>query len=279
RLRKGADANSLELDEQFVPPLVDVAASPYLDTIVRRLLEIMSGKSAELAGMRRHRNFGLAEFSAADIPNFWLLYTVNTYLPVLRHIAETKKGHPATLFDTMLSMAGALTTFSPKIQPKDLPTYDHEDLGERFRKLDETVRELLRTPTPANFVSLPLKSTRKSVHSTPLSDDRYLSSTHVYLAVTAEMPEAELITRAPQLLKVSSADRVEELMIGAVGGVQLSHVSSPPVIPVKLPYQYFALNQTDKEWDAVKRARNLAVYVPDNFVNARLELWMILPQG
>jgi type VI secretion system protein ImpJ len=42
------------------------------------LLENLTAKSASLAGMRRQKSQGLAEFSASDVANFWLLYTVNT---------------------------------------------------------------------------------------------------------------------------------------------------------------------------------------------------------
>ena len=101
RVRKGSSADALELDTQFVPPLIDIGCSPYLDTIVRRLIEIMSSKSGELGAMRGQRNLSLADFSASDIPNFWLLYTVNSYLPLFRHIIETRKGHPSHLFDSI----------------------------------------------------------------------------------------------------------------------------------------------------------------------------------
>jgi len=41
-----------------------------------------------------------------------------------------------------------------------------------------------------------------------LDDDRYLINTKMYLAVSAEMGEANLINRAPQLIKVCSANHL-----------------------------------------------------------------------
>jgi len=63
-------------------------------SICRRLVEILSAKSSLLAGLRRQKNQSLADFTASDIANFWLLYTVNTHFPLFRHIFETCKGHP-----------------------------------------------------------------------------------------------------------------------------------------------------------------------------------------
>jgi type VI secretion system protein ImpJ len=277
RVRRGAAANSLELDPQFVPPLIDISASPYLETIVKNFLEIMSAKSANLSRMRRQRNENVVEFSSSDIMNYWLLYTVNTYLPLLRHISETTKGHPSHLFDTMLAMAGGLTTFSSRLQPKDFPLYDHEDLGTCFRTLEEFIRKLLEGGRPP-WDSLPLKVAKPSVHATALAEEKYFHNAQMYLAVSADMPEADLINGI-KTFKVSSADRVEELMSLAVGGIRLTHTPKPAVIPINIKYQYFIVDQTGPDWDSVRRARNFAVYVPRDFRNPQLELWIIVPQN
>ena len=116
-----AASNLFRLQPRFVPPLVEFRASDYLMSIARRLLEILSSRSAILSGMRRQKNQTLADFTAADIPGFWLLYTINSALPVFRHLFEARGGHPEELFGAMLSLAGALTTFSVKVHPRDFP--------------------------------------------------------------------------------------------------------------------------------------------------------------
>jgi type VI secretion system protein ImpJ len=101
----------------------------------------------------------------------------------------------------------------------------------------------------------------------------------MYLAINAEMNEAELINKTPQLIKVCSATHVEHLVRQALPGIPLTHVVRPPSsIPVKLNYQYFSLNQSGLAWEAVVRARNLAAYVPGDFPNPQLELVILLPQ-
>lgn len=274
------EAGTFQLNPAFVPPLLDIGASEYIIAIARRLVEIISGRSTMLAGMRRQKSQGLADFTSADIANFWLLYTLNSHLPVLRHIFERRRGHPERLFTAMLSLAGALTTFSVQVHPRDLPLYEHEDLGTCFRTLDEKLRLLLETVVPTNFVALSLKLARPSIYATSLDDDKYLMQTRMYLAVSAQMNEAELITRAPQLIKVCSANHVDHLVKHALPGVQLLHIPNPPSsIPVKLNFQYFALNQSGVAWEAIGRARNLAAYVPGDFPDPKLELIILLPQA
>jgi len=273
-------AGLFQADARFVPPLLDFEASDYLVSIARRLVEILSAKSSELAGSRRQKNQSLADFTAGDIPRFWLLYTVNAAMPVFRHLFETRKGHPEVLYSAMLSLAGALTTFSLKVHPRDLPPYDHDDLGACFTDLDEKLRLLLETVVPSNYVSLPLKLVRPSIYAASIDDEKYLQGTRMYLAVSADMSQADLMGRAPQLIKICSADAVEHLVQRALPGVPLAHVSTPPgAVPVKLNYQYFGLSQSGGSWEAVVRARNLAAYVPGDFPNPQLELIIVLPQG
>ena len=271
------DSGMLQLDPTYVPPLLDIRASDYLMSVARRLLEILTAKSGTLSGMRRQKSAGLADFSASDIANFWLLYTVNTFLPPLRHLFEVRRGHPEVLFNMMNQLAGSLTTFSTKIMPRDLPLYDHRDLGGRMGDLDDKLRYLLETVIPSNFVSLPLKYSSPSIYTTAIDEDKYLNNTKMYLAMNAEMPEADLIQKAPHLVKACSANHLEHLVRHALPGVSMRHLQIPPsAIPVKLNYQYFSLNQDGPAWEAIRRSRNFATWVPSDFPNPQMELIILM---
>jgi type VI secretion system protein ImpJ len=273
-------AGLYRLHPRFVPPLVNFRASEYLTSTARRLLELLSARSTDLSGVRRQKNQTLADFTSADIAAFWLLYTINSFLPVFRHLFETKGGHPEELFSNMLSLAGALTAFSNKVYPRDLPVYDHDDLSTCFMDLDEKLRFLLETVVPSNFVSLPLKLVRPSIYAASIDRDEYFSNTRMYLAVAADTTQAGLIGRVPQLVKVGSGDTIEHLVQRALPGVPLLHVPNPPsAIPVKLNYEYFSLAAGSPMWQALTRARNIAVYTPEDFPNPQMELLILLPEA
>jgi type VI secretion system protein ImpJ len=272
-------AGVFEADPSFVPPLLHISASDYLTAIARRLVEILAAKSTLLAATRRQKNLTLADFGTSDIASFWLLYTVNSAFPVFQHLFETQRGHPERLYSAMLSLAGSLTTFSTQVHPRDLPKYDHDDLSGCFTSLDEKVRLLLDTVVPANFVSLALKLVQPHIYAGSLADDRYFQGTRMYLAISAEMNEADLIAKTPYLIKLCSANHIEHLVRQALPGVPLTHVQRPPSqIPVKLNHQYFSLSMGGGAWEAVQRSRNLAAYVPDDFPAAQLELVILLPE-
>ncbi len=271
------EAGLYQPDPKYVPPVVDLHASALLASVCRGIIELLVARSSQLAGARRQRNDSLADFSASDVANFWLLYTMNTELPELRHMLDSARVHPEILFRSMLRLAGSLTTFSSKFEVRDLPRYDHEQLGQVFGLLDALLRELLETVVPSNFVALPLKPVRQSIYGTAIDKDSYFEHSRFYLAVSANMPEPELIRSFPHLVKVSSVTHIENYIRQALPGLRMIHVPTPPrAIPVKLRYQYFSLERAGDVWDSIVRARNFAVYSPDDIHDPQMELIILL---
>ncbi len=273
------DAGGFAEDTRFVPPLVDLHASVVLRNLLGGLLELLVTRGAQLAGNRQGKREALPDFSAADIVSFWLLYTVNSHLPRLRHLLHTKAVAPRRLFEEMVHLAGALATFSTTVDPRDLPRYAHDNPGPPFQELDAKIRLLLDTVVPTRFVVLPLRRLRDSIYTAVIERDDLLQNTRLYLGVRSDLRDPEIIERAPKLLKLSSATHIEDLVRHALPGLRLTHVERPPrAIPVKVRQQYFAVEQSGGAWASVQRARNFAVYAPQEFLNPALELIILLPE-
>ena len=274
------DTGTFLADPAFVPPLLNLHGSDVLAGILRSLIELLVTRSTQLSGSRRQKNQSLADFTASDVANFWLLYTINTRLPGLRHLLQSTRAAPQRLFDEMEDLAGSLTSFSTQIDPRDLPQYIHEQPGPCFRKLDELIRIMLETVVPSNFVALPLKQLRDTTYATSIDKDSYLENTRLYLAVSADMRDQEIIDRVPKLMKVCSATHIENLIRHALPGLRLTHVPNPPrAIPVKLRHHYFSIEQGGQAWESIQRARNFAVYAPSDFLNPEMELIILLPSA
>jgi len=277
RVRKD-EAGQFQLDQSFVPPLLDIASNEHIMGLARRTVELLAAKSSNLAGMRRQKNLTLADFTSGDIANFWLLYTINSSLPVIRHAFESRHGHPEDFYAELTALAGALTTFSNEIEPADLPIYQHDDLGPCYRDLCGKIFKLLESTVPTNFVSIPLKLMQQSIYGASLDDEKLLRNTRFYLAVSADVGEGELIQRTPLLGKLCSATHIEHLVRNALPGVPLTHLPVPPnSIPVKLNFQYFALNQVGGAWEAVTRSRNIAFYAPSELALTKAEVIVVFP--
>jgi type VI secretion system protein ImpJ len=115
------------------------------------------------------------------------------------------------------------------------------------------------------------------VKAVAIEQERWLAAPGWYLAVSAPVKQAELVSKVFSGCKVGSADVVDTLIRQALPGLELAHVPQPPpAVPVKLDFVYFTLKRTGPAWDAVARAKNLAVYVPADLGEARFELVVML---
>jgi type VI secretion system protein ImpJ len=264
------------LDEAFVPPCLSTAASPVLSGILRRVVEILSAKSAELAGQRRQRSQGLVEFTMSEAANFWFLHTVNATLPGLIHLHHAGDVHPEDVFLALGRLAGELTTFAGEGHPKDLPLYAHDAPGECFTAMEAKIRGLMETVIPSRCTAIPLTKARESLFTARLPDERLLDGAQFYLAVMAEVPEDKVAREVPLKAKISATDKVDQLIAAALRGIALRHLPTPPTeIPVQPGRTYFQVERAGDHWESVRASRTIAFYVPPEFKQLRLELMAV----
>ncbi|PYJ71638.1 MAG: type VI secretion system baseplate subunit TssK [Acidobacteria bacterium] len=257
------------LRESYIPPAISVAASTTLMAILHRILEMLSAKSSALSQQRRH----IAEFGTSDVANFWLLHTVNSYAPVLSHLYLASNHHPEALYLALAQLVGELSTFSLETDPRDVPRYDHENLYKTFDDLEQKIRLLLETIIPTKYVIIPLVKTPELWYVGQIHDDRLLTNAQFYLAANAQVAPNRLIEDVPIKSKISSPDEVGALIGRAVQGVALSHEPIPPTaIPVKPGFKYYHLHTSGRWWETICKARRLALYLPDEFPDLKVEL-------
>ena len=256
------------LDETYIPPALTIAASTMLLSVLRRLLEMVSAKSHVLSQQRRH----LADFGSSDLANFWLLHTVNSTIPMLAHCFDAPNRHPEQLYLALVRLAGELSTFALDADARQLSRYDHLDLRTTFTELERRIRLLLDTILPTRYTLIPLERTPEAFHVGMLSDERVLKD-RFYLGVHAQVPVGRLTEEIPAKTKISSHALIGSLIGRAVPGVELTHEPVPPsAIPVKSGFKYFQLGTQGRWWDAIATTRGIAIYVPEEFPELKLEL-------
>jgi type VI secretion system protein ImpJ len=264
------------LDESYIPPALTLSAARPLTEMVRRLYEILSAKSSTLAEKRRQKGLGAADFTTSDVANFWLLHTVNAYVPIMMHYHHVQRIHPENLYLDMARLAGELTTFVTDGHPSELPKYIHTDLTRTFTELDRKLRLLLETVIPTRCVPIPLERTRESLYLGRILDERLPASAEFFLAVYAKLPETQIIERVPRKSKIASLDTINFLLGQALPGVVLRPVPVPPgPIPARVGFKYFRLEKLGTYWDTIASSRNICIHLPPEFPDLRLELYAV----
>ncbi len=267
-------AGHFAYDPGFVPPVVQIAASSRLLQLLQQMVEILNEKGAALG---RDAANSRGDFSTREIASFWLLHAVNSALAPLRHLLIAKRGHPEELFVELSRLAGALCTFSLDSLPRDLPVYDHQNLTDCFNQLDRHIRAHLETVLPTNCITIPLAAAGDCFYEGKVTDARCLGNSRWILAIRAGMPESELMTQTPQLVKVCTPVFVRELVNRALPGMPLTHLPiPPPAISTRVETQYFGISRTGPCWNHMLQTRQIGVYVPSAFPDPELQVLVVL---
>lgn len=268
----------LTISENYIPPILTLSASTWLLNMLRQLIEILITKSTTLGDQRRQRATSLADFTTSEVAVFWLLHTVNGSIPKLTHLLRTRIVHPERLYETLAELAGKLITFAIDQHPKDIVRYDHTNLFLTFSQLMSQIRELLETVIPTRCVAIPLENIRESLYVGRVQDERLLREAAFFLAIKAQVPESFLIDRVPRIIKVASRDVIDAVVGSALPGVTLRHASPPPPpIPTRVGFHYFGLDSIGPYWDTIRGSKTIAIYVPDEFPEVKLELYAVKP--
>ncbi|MDE2401388.1 MAG: type VI secretion system baseplate subunit TssK [Burkholderiales bacterium] len=275
---KRTSTGGFEHDGRFMPPSLNLQASPALTLRLRRLLDVLQAKVDALYGLHREPSKNIIEFRSGDVASFWLLHTASTAFAGLSHLARHPGLHPERLFQQLLELAGSLMTFSKSFSLADLPSYDHSNPDPAFTRLDAIVRDLLETVISTRYFSIALTEPRPSFHQGRLDSEQINQATQFYLGVSASMSPAELVDVVPGRFKVGAPDDVDKLVLSAMPGVKLVHAPQvPAAIPVRPGCYYFTLEPRGNLYERMLQAQALTIYAPSGIHELKLELIAVNP--
>ncbi len=272
-------------DQGYIPPSLRIGASEGLIALLRRLVEMLDQKAGALMSERRRAYTSTAEYAGNEVAGFWLSHAVHSGLAVLQHHLQVRAAHPEVLFLELSRLAGALCTFSLDAHPRELPTYDHDDLEGCFGALEAHVRRHLEVVLPTNRFALSLERTDDNLFTGTVTDPRCFGpKARWYLGIRAKGGAGKLARDVPRLVKVCAARHVMRLVREAFPGMTLDHVPSPPAeLSPRLGTEYFSIQKDEPCWTTIlevaegesEEKGRLGVYAPDALPDPELELVVI----
>ncbi len=273
-----------QLDTDFIPPTLQLAASERLLDQIRRTVTLLEAKGSALAASVNQAPSSAMGGSAAYVGNElatrWLLHAVRSADAPLRHLLLTRRAHPERAYLELSRLAGALCTFAMGAHPRDIPAYDHDDLTATFDALDLQLRGHLDVVISARAVVIPLQRVSEVLHTAAITDPRcFEPGARWFLAMRADVGAAELIDRVQRLTKTCATKFVLELVRRAFNGLPTEHIPTPPAgLAPKPDLTYFELRMTGPCAQSLSDAREVGVYVPDALPGAYVEVAILVPQ-
>lgn len=269
-------AGALAYDSKFVPPCICIRASESLRQMLNTLIEIIEEKAVAVAPGSKSTGFR-AGMSSGDVAAFWFLHTLRSNLPALRHLSQNQRSHPEELFRVMSQLAGALCTFGVDSHPRSLPAYDHERLEDCFAQIDTHIRTHLDFVVPSQTISITLSKREPGFYEGSVDDQRALGRSRWVLGLHSAAGDADMMRKAPDLLKVCSGAFVSKLVERALPGLTLTHLPVPPsAISAKVDAQYFSVSRSGPCWEHIMMTKKVGIYVPNDFPAPEIELLVIL---
>ncbi|GGL15891.1 type VI secretion system baseplate subunit TssK [Caulobacter rhizosphaerae] len=264
-------------DDRYIPPTLDIRASPRLSGFLTDIIGRASQRVDELALRAVEATDGGAETFAS----FLLLQALNRWVSQLRHLAGLPMVHPERLYETFLGMAGELATLTrPDRRPPPFPSYVHEQLQLTFEPVFEVLQAALSAVFDRSAIQLPLQVAGPGAYTSRITDHNLYKTGYFYLAVNARASLDDIRGRFPAIAKIGAVQKMREIVDSALPGVPLRHTPTPPPQLRVIPgYVYFELDRSVPDWRDFANAAALGLHVAGEWPDLKLELWCVKGTG
>ncbi len=273
RIKEKRADQALVLDDSYIPPLLDVAASRPLTAFRSELLGLLRQRGQALAG----RVVASGAGGASEIADFMLLQLVNRAEPLINHLSQLSPLHPERFYSELVSLAGEFATFSSaERRPQDFPRYQHDDLCVTFTPVMHALREALSMLIDSKAVPIPIVEKAYGVHVAMLADKTLIDSASFILVVRADIPSETLRGRFSQQSKIGSVEHIRDLVNLQLPGIGLLPL---PVAPRQIPFHvgstYYELDRGSEHWKQLMHSGGFAFHVAGEFPGLNLAFWAI----
>ncbi|WP_095092973.1 type VI secretion system baseplate subunit TssK [Pseudomonas sp. Irchel 3A5] len=273
RIKEKRADRALVLDDTYIPPVLDIAASALLSAFRSELLGLLHQRGEALAG----RVVASGAGGASEIADFMLLQLVNRAQPLIQHLTHLSPLHPERLFSELVSLAGEFATFSlAERRPAEYPPYQHDDLALSFTQVMHALREALSMLIDSKATPIPIVEKAYGIHVAMLADRSLIDSASFILVVRADVPGETLRGRFAQQSKVGSVEHIRDLVNLQLPGIGLLPL---PVAPRQIPYHagstYYELDRGSEHWQQLMKSGGFAFHVAGDFPGLNLAFWAI----
>lgn len=263
----------IRLDPDFVPTFIQARSSPYLLSCLKEVIGMLAHRGDSLA--ERIRSNG--KVGGAQVGDFMMLQLINRNELLLRHYLDLEQVHPEALYQALLMLLGDLATFSSDSKRPALDNcYQHSDQGMCFRGLMQGIRQVLSMVLEQHAVELQLEARQYGIFVSQIKDLSLLDSASFVLAANANCDGEGLRQRLPSHLKVSSVERIRQLVNLHLPGIRIRPL---PVAPRQIAFHanksYFILEPSPEDLAQLKRSAGFAFHVCGDFAELELNFWAI----
>ena len=233
---------------------------------------LLKQKAMALTGVLNNPNLS----SAGDVRDFLMLQTINRYYAYMHSVTTTHLVHPFVFFENLLKLYGDLSTFNLDKSNFNLPVYDHDRLSVCFKKIVLMLREVLSIVLQQRAMMIPLELRDEATRVAITPDSSLLTTCRFVLAISASLPSDALRQRIPTTIKISSVEKVRDLIAYHLPGIHVHALSTAPrELPYHAGFSYFEINKDSELWEDLSQSSGMAIHLAGEFPDLVIECWAI----
>ncbi len=258
-----SETGEVMLDRSFIPACLHYGASQLL---VERLKEIHALTSNRATSLLKRIQAGQGQKSPQSMMQDYLwLQTLNTWLPWFDLSLSNPKFQTHQLYLELRKFEAQVMASTPAI-PEPCQPLDFHRLYDCFNPLFSNLRNMLTLVQQDSVIEFAFDTSlfeRRRLLRTLVKDGHNLSDRRFVLSVRSNVSSTELNELFPAAAKLSSNNKIVEIVRNALSGVQLTPL---PVAPSELkPMQstaYFEVDTSDRNWlEMIENRDALALHV------------------
>lgn len=267
-----SSSGEIFINEQFVPAALNMHS-----------LQKMRDYLSEINGLLKQRSLALANIltnptltSTGDVRDFLMLQTINRYSAYMHHISSLLAVHPCEVYENLLKLYGDLSTFKVEKFNQNLPIYQHDNLKQSFDHIIRLLREVLSIVLEQRAIMIPLELRDDTTRVAITPDVTLLNNSTFVLAIQASMPSDVLRQRIPTTIKISSVEKIRDLVSYHLPGIKVHALSTAPrELPYHSGYTYFELDKSSELWGDLSQSAGMALHLAGDFPDLQMECWAI----
>ncbi|WP_431222852.1 type VI secretion system baseplate subunit TssK [Serratia sp. L9] len=273
RIKEKHPDGSLILDEEFIPTCTTLSVSNQL----KSFMDEVEGTLVERARLLAKRIGSPGQQGIADVAEFMMLQVFNRMQPLFTHLAHQAVLHPQDFYSHLVQTCGELRTFTDESRlAGSFLIYNHDDLTSCFQPLFQALRQVFSTVLTPRAISIQLHSQPNGIRTAAINDRDLLRTADFVLAVRAQIPQEQLRRQFVQQTKITSMEKIRELVSVQLPGVPLVALSAAPrQLPYHSGYTYFMLDRQSPAWKEIQQSNAIAFHVSGDFPELDMQFWAI----
>tara|TARA_R110002049_G_scaffold4601_2_gene31733 strand:+ start:18642 stop:20108 length:1467 start_codon:yes stop_codon:yes gene_type:complete len=266
-----------ELDDRYVPPLLDCAAWSLLrQKTLRPIHDMVMLKSELLAKLVNEHSVRMDAEQPGDLQRILMLQTLNQAAAVLGVLNQSGGVHPWNAYVELSRIAGALDLFSESKSAQVIDAYDHDSIGPLFHGLKARIESRLASVGQNAYQQRYFTGTGLGMHVG--LDPQWLTRDWKFVLGVrrGKLTSKGLDTiLSPGFLdwKIGSARQVEMLYTKRAPGLDLTPMRDVPrILPSQADWSFFELSGHGAAWTDVLDTGTIAIRLREQLIDNPREL-------